>query len=200
LPGGYPLGQGVPLDELAIDTSSVVTIRPLPTAKSRIPAGVVGHDPSPSAPATRGAALSVYHEEALSNVPESSEHNVNTSGDETSAPRIDSGPSGHTAPTPATVLPNPTKAASSADGVHRFTIVNQKALRKVEAVKAKKQSACMLLVSTEICLIGRKLIGTRFLANSRQGVQYAVILEYTVGQDQMRCLRETYYKSDLYAV
>ena len=189
----------MPLDELAIDTSSVVTIRPLPTAESRIPAGMVGHDPSPLAPATRGAALGVYHE-ALGNVPESSEHNVNTSGHETSAPRSDSGPSEHTAPTPATVLPSPTKVATSADGVHRFTIVNQKALRKVEAVKAKKQSACMLPVSTEICLTERKLMGARFLTNSRQGVQYAVILEYTVGQDQMRCLRETYYKSDLYAV
>jgi hypothetical protein len=50
---------------------------------------------------------------------------------------------------PASSDPGPPNAESfrqdrahTKGGIHRFTMVNQKAMKKVEAAKAKKQSAC----------------------------------------------------------
>ncbi|KAJ9092499.1 hypothetical protein QFC19_008712 [Naganishia cerealis] len=126
-------GQG------AIVTSSVMTIRPSPLAEQGLaspipPVDGARRDPSVQNLTARTAnhstdgPPSVYHE-ALSTVDEAQEADVH--GVIAQAREF--------ASRDAIV---PAEVASSTDGVHRFSLVNQKALRKVEAVKAKKQSAC----------------------------------------------------------
>ncbi|KAJ9123907.1 hypothetical protein QFC22_000697 [Naganishia vaughanmartiniae] len=156
LPGGYPAGLALPLEPTAVDTSSVMTIRPLQAAEPQTTIGIEQNS-SASPPAARrdnqltDGAASVYHE-ALSTVLESRFDEAQSSAIGTSDPAAELGLSGNAPTTPTAILPVSIKAGSSADGVHRFTIVNQKALRKVEAVKAKKQSACTFSAG-HICLL-----------------------------------------------
>jgi hypothetical protein len=50
--------------------------------------------------------------------------------------------SGSSDPGPSNAAGSTKETALSKGGIHRFTLVNQKAMKKVEAAKAKKQSAC----------------------------------------------------------
>ena len=145
LPGSYPTAIQ-PMASENVETESTVTVRPLPkianTSSMLPPAAThlsqIGSVPEPSQ--LDNAALqgegSVYHEVDAAELDD--RILIQPSGPLEGPAR--SANADLTATVDNVLTRRETKP--NAGGVHRFTFVNQKAIKKVEAIKGKKQSAC----------------------------------------------------------
>lgn len=136
LPGSYP-GSSTAQTPTTAETASTATIKPFS------PAGEQG---------TETAALALGNVEAVKDGGtiyfEARDRLTSLPATKTvDATKKQHPVSGSPDPGPSVTASLAMETAASKGGIHRFTMVNQKAMKKVEAAKAKKQSACRLHLS-----------------------------------------------------
>lgn len=132
LPGSYP-GSATAQGPTTAETASTATIKPFPTAaNSSALSAISAHENVEEA--DNGGTIYFEARDRLTSLP-APEAPI-------TPPKNQQLVSGSSDPEPSNAASSTKDTAPSKGGIHRFTMVNQKAMKKVEAAKAKKQSAC----------------------------------------------------------